>query len=233
MPTATSTALAIRPGSAPSAPQPAQKLSGDAFATMINLSGRRRFTSQRVVLYALLATRKDAGAATIASDALGLFKDAHTALIHGSDSLPGVFCPALQEAYFGKEQGDRKIRDFVALAERVLHAIESGWQRVLPALLDELIESTTPLLATLNLITALYETEARNHANRVQKQVQEVMGEIKDISKQAHMVAFNAQIVAARAGTAGREFSVVANVLLHITGEIDQLLQAALSRSSA
>lgn len=228
-----STALAIRPSPAGAVTKPAQKLSGDVFATMINLSGRRRFTSQRVVLYALLATRKDAGAAAIASDALTLFRDAHTALIQGTDSLPGVFCAPLQEAYFGQEQGDRKIRDFIALADRVLHAIESGWQRVLPGLLDELIESTTPLLATLNLITALYETEARNHAKKVQNQVLEVMGEIKGISKHAHMVAFNAQIVAARAGTAGREFSVVANVLTHITGEIDQLLQAALARSSA
>lgn len=226
-----STALAMSSG--PAAPKAAQKLSGDVFATMINLSGRRRFTSQRVVLYALLAIRKDAGAAAIASDALTLFRDAHTALIQGNDSLPGVFCPALQEAYFGTEQGDRKIRDFIALADRVLHAIESGWQRMLPVLLDELIESTTPLLATLNLITALYETEARNHAQKVQNQVLEVMGEIKGISKHAHMVAFNAQIVAARAGSAGREFSVVANVLTHITGEIDQLLQAALARSSA
>lgn len=208
----------------------APKLSGEVFATLINLSGRRRFTSQRVVLYAVLAAKKDPTLAGIASDALGLFKEAHRALIHGDGNLPGVFCASLQEAYFGSEQGDRKIRAFIALAERALHAIQSGWHQA-SVLLDELIESTTPLLAVLNSITAIYEKEARSHASKAKTQLLDVMNEIKAISKQAHMVAFNAQIIAARAGTVGREFSVVATVLTDITGEIDKLLQAALVES--
>lgn len=216
-------ALVSRPLVATAAP----KLSGEVFATLINLSGRRRFTSQRVVLYAVLAAGKDPAATAIANDALKLFRDAHTALVKGNDNVPGIFCPALEEAYFGREQGDRKIREFIELAERALHAIESGWRQASP-LLDELIACTTPLLAVLNSLTAIYEKEARNHASRAKSQLLDVMGEIKTISKQAHMVAFNAQIIAARAGTAGREFSVVATVLTGITGEIDKLLQSAL-----
>lgn len=203
------------------------KLSGEVFATLINLSGRRRFTSQRVVLYAVLAAGKDPSGLAVASDALGLFREAHTALTQGNDQLP-----ALQAAYFGPEQGDKKIQDFITLAERTLHAIESGWRQAGP-LLDELIASTTPLLVILNSITALYEKEARQHANTAKNQLQDVMSEIKAISKHAHMVAFNAQIIAARAGSAGREFSVVASVLSGITGEIDVLLQTALARSDA
>lgn len=206
-------------------------LSGEIFATLINLSGRRRFTSQRVVLYAVLAAGKDPAGVGVATDALGLFRDAHSALMEASDSLPGVFCPALQEAYFGPEQGDQKIRAFISLAERVLHAIQSGWRQA-SAFLDELIQSTTPLLAILNNVTAIYEKEARRHANKAKHQLLDVMSEIKSISKHAHMAAFNAQIVAARAGTAGREFSAVATVLTHITGEIDQLLQVALAQSN-
>lgn len=221
-------ALVSRPLVATAAP----KLSGEVFATLINLSGRRRFTSQRVVLYAVLAAGKDPAAAAIANDALKLFRDAHTALVKGNDNVPGIFCPALEDAYFGREQGDRKIREFIELAERVLHAIESGWRLASP-LLDELIACTTPLLAVLNSLTAIYEKEARNHASRAKSQLLDVMGEIKTISKQAHMVAFNAQIIAARAGTAGREFSVVATVLTGITGEIDKLLQSALAESGA
>ncbi len=210
----------------------APKLSGEVFATLINLSGRRRFTSQRVVLYAVLAAGKDPTAATIAGDALVLFRDAHAALVKGNDSVPGIFCPALEEAYFGREQGDRKIREFIELAERTLHAIASGWRQA-GALLDELVDSTTPLLAILNSLTAIYEKEARQYASRAKSQLLDVMGEIKTISKQAHMVAFNAQIIAARAGAAGREFSVVATVLTGITGEIDKLLQSALAESGA
>ncbi len=218
--------------SPPRAARPAPKLSGEVFATLINLSGRRRFTSQRVVLYALLAANKDPAAVTIANDALTLFKDAHQALVAGNDTLPGIFSPALQEAYFGTEQGDRKIRAFIELAERALHAVQSGWRQA-PTLLDELVASATPLLAVLNSITAIYEKEARSHASQVKSQMTKVMSEIKDISKHAHMVAFNAQIVAARAGNAGREFSVVANVLTNITGQIDKLVQAALAESPA
>ena len=43
------------------------------------------------------------------------------------------------------------------------------------------------------------------------------------------MDAFNARIVAARAGQAGKEFSVVAGVLSNITGEIDEMVNAALA----
>jgi len=199
---------------------------------MINLSGRRRFTSQRVVLYALLAAGGDAMALATAKDALKLFAEAHKALVKGNDTLPGVFSPELQAAYFGPDAGDKKITAFMELAERTFTAVEHDWRQKAD-LLQELIAGTTPLLAVLNHITAIYEKEARTHANAVRDQLQDVMSEIKDISKQAHMVAFNAQIIASRAGAAGREFSVVANVLSSITGEIDKLVQAALAKTAA
>ena len=47
------------------------------------------------------------------------------------------------------------------------------------------------------------------------------------------MVAFNAQVVAARAGDVGREFAVVASTMTNITGEIDALVQTALEGSLA
>jgi hypothetical protein len=213
--------------------RPASQLSGEAFASMINLSGRRRFTSQRVVLYAVLAAGGNATAAQTAGEALKLFQEAHTALIHGNDQVPGVFSAALHEAYLGAPQGNKKILAFVELAERVLYAIAAGWRRQVPVLLDELVECSSALLATLNGITAIYETEARAHAKQVEHQLMAAMGEIKSISKEAQFVAFNAQIVAARAGTAGREFSVVAAVLLSITSNIENILDNALVRRSA
>ena len=213
--------------------RPQSPLSGEAFATMINLSGRRRFTSQRVVLYSVLAAGGNATAAQTAGEALNLFQEAHTALIHGNTQVPGVFSAALHDAYFGAAQGNKKILDFVELAERVLYAIAAGWRRQVPVLLDELVECSSALLATLNSITAIYEAEARNHAKQVEHQLMAAMGEIKSISKEAQFVAFNAQIVAARAGSAGREFSVVAAVLLSITSNIENILDNALVRRSA
>lgn len=225
--------LAVTDRATPVAPVGAPELSGEVFATLINLSGRRRFTSQRLVLYAVLAAGKTPQAFGVAQEALKLFKDAHTSLMKGSNGLPGVFSTALQAAYFGPAQGNEIIMGFIALAERVLHAIEAGWRYQLPVLLEELIESTTPLLVTLNSITAVYEQEARDHAKKVEHQLHQAMDEIKTISKQAQVVAMNARIVAARAGPAGREFAVVATELISITTDIDTVLQTAMAVPAA
>jgi len=207
-------------------------LSGEAFGTLINLSGRRRFTSQRVVLYALLAWQGRDGALETSKDALATFEAAHTALVGGNDQLPGAFCEELQEAYFGALAGDKTIRDFIALAQRTQEAIQSR-PRVAPALLDQLVDSATPLLAVLNRITQVYEDLATRQAGSARTQLASVMSDIETIAKQARIVSFNAQIVASRAGPTGREFAVVANELSQITGRIDELVHEALRSSVA
>lgn len=206
-------------------------LSGEVFGALINLSGRRRFTSQRLVLYAVLAGQGQAGAADTAREALALFRGAHVALVKGSDTLPGIFCPELQEIYFGSAAGDRRITTFMDLAERTLHAAERGTAEA-GALLAQLVEMTTPILAVLNQITAIYEEQSKRHAVLMKKQLRGVITDIETIAKQARMVSFNARIVAARAGFAGREFAVVAGVLSNITGEIDDMVKAALNASA-
>lgn len=208
------------------------KMSGDMFGALINLSGRRRFTSQRVVLYAVLASMGRDDAITVARETLAAFRDAHVTLVEGKHGLPGIFCSQLQQAYFGTLQGDKIIRDFIALAEATLDAIV-GEGRGAPALLDDLVSSATPLLSLLNGLTLVYEEQAKRHAQLQRRQMQDLMGDIKTIAKQARMVAFNAQIVAARAGQAGKEFAVVAGVMTSITGEIDDLVHKALSGAQA
>lgn len=208
------------------------KLSGEVFGTLINLSGRRRFTSQRVVLFAVLASQGRDAALQVADDALTAFGDAHGALIEGNDQVPGVFCDELHEAYFGAGQGDKIIRDFIGLARRTLDAVESSSPGA-QSLLERLVESATPLLAVLNAITQVYDDLARRQAALARKQLTAVMSDIESIAKHAHIVAFNAQVVAARAGPSGREFSVVASELSRITGKIDELVREALRASVA
>jgi hypothetical protein len=210
----------------------APAISGQTFGALINLSGRRRFTSQRIVLYAVLASQGHENAVRTALDALALFRDAHEALVQGTDELPGIFCDELKQAYFGPTQDDKRIRAFIDLAERTLAAVNTG-ARNAPGLLAELVESATPLLSVLNRITQVYEDLSRRHALQVRKQLHSVMNDIETIARQARMVSFNAQIVAARAGHAGREFAVVAGVLSGITGEIDNLVREALHTSVA
>ena len=95
------------------------------------------------------------------------------------------------------------------------------------------MRSATPLLSVLNGLTLVYEEQSKRHAQAQKRQLQEMMGDIKTIARQARMVAFNAQIVAARAGPAGREFAVVASTMTNVTSEIDELVRAALSSSLA
>lgn len=205
----------------------AKPLSGEVFGALINLSGRRRFTSQRLVLYAVLAAQGQPGAAATAQDALNLFREAHHILLNGSDTLPGIFCPELQEAYYGKPDGARQIKDFIDLAQRALDRGRAG-----PAL-EQLVETATPVLAVLNQLTAIYEEQSKQHAVLMKKQLRGVITDIETIARQAKMVTFNARVVAARAGHAGREFAVVAGVLSNITTEIDDMVKAALQAASA
>ncbi|WP_141917482.1 MULTISPECIES: methyl-accepting chemotaxis protein [unclassified Herbaspirillum] len=207
-------------------------LSGEVFGMLINLSGRRRFTSQRLVLYAVLGAQGHADATATAREALALFRGAHAMLLKRSGDLPGVFCPELEDAYFGKAGGDARITGFAELAGRTLNAIDDKLKAA-PELLAELVKETTPLLAVLNQITAIYEEQSRKHARLMRKQLRGIMTNIETIAREAKMVAFNARIVAARSGLAGKEFSVVAGVLSDITGEIDDLVKAALSGAAA
>lgn len=207
-------------------------LSGEIFGALINLSGRRRFTSQRLVLYAVLGAQGHPGAVTTAREALALFRSAHAALLKRSGELPGVFCPELEEVYFGKPQGDARIVNFSELAGRALNAIEDKL-RSAPELLETLVKETTPLLVVLNQITGVYEEQSKKHARLMRNQLRGIMTDIETIAREAKMVAFNARIVAARSGQAGREFSVVAGVLSNITGEIDELVKAALNGAAA
>lgn len=210
------------------APQPA---AGEAYGKLINLSGRRRFTSQRVVLFAVLAMQGRDGALATASDALTTFRDAHRSLVEG-ELPPSVLGGELEQAYFGSDRADERISGFVDLAQRVLGAI-AGQLRSAPALLDELVECVTPLLAILNRLTQLYEDLARQQAAAAKKQLTAVMGDIENIAKHARIVSFNAQVVAARAGQLGREFAVVSGEFTQITGKLDGLVREAVRSAEA
>lgn len=225
-------AARVQTGAAAAPPAAAPRLSGEVYGTLINLSGRRRFTSQRVVLYAVLALQGREGALALSTEALGIFRDAHAALMDGTDVLPGLYCEELREAYLGGGGADAAIRGFIELAERTQQAIGGGL-RSAPGLLDQLVESATPLLAVLNRVTQVYEDLARRQAASVRKHLGGVMSDIETIAKQARIVSFNAQVIAARAGDSGREFAVVSAELTQITGRLDGLVREALRSSVA
>ncbi|MBW8834580.1 MAG: type IV pili methyl-accepting chemotaxis transducer N-terminal domain-containing protein, partial [Burkholderia sp.] len=108
-------------------------VSSEVLSSLINIAGRQRMLSQRIVFKAMLALRQSDGALAIARDTLRTFADSHAALVQGRDGLPGLFSPALREAFHGtgndKDKGNgsghvaKKIADFIAVASAALDAI--------------------------------------------------------------------------------------------------------------
>ncbi|HEY8880101.1 MAG TPA: type IV pili methyl-accepting chemotaxis transducer N-terminal domain-containing protein [Roseateles sp.] len=221
-------AFSHAPKAASAAPKPP---AGEAFGRLINLSGRRRFTSQRVVLYAVLASQAREGALATARDALATFRECHAALLEG-DLSPNVVGGELKQAYFGDDRAEERIGDFIDLAQRALEAIGAS-ARSAPGLLEELVEASTPLLGPLNKLTQVYEDLARQQAASAKRQLSAVMGDIETIAKHARIVSFNAQVVAARAGVSGREFAVVSGEFTQITGKLDGLVREAVRSAVA
>lgn len=188
--------------------------------------------SQRIVLQAMLAFQQFDGALAIARDTLRTFADSHAALVQGRDGLPGLFSPALRDAFHGRENVAKKIADFIALASMALEALERSSPRADEAL-RALIETVDPLLAHLHGVTAVYEQESRRISRAQKKGQQDLIDRIKAIAKEAHIVSFNGQIVASRANVTGREFAVVAGVMTSITRELEAVVSAFVKKTSA
>jgi hypothetical protein len=207
-------------------------VSGPVIGELINLSGRQRMLSQRIVLHALLASLGDSAALAVLKTCLAMFAQAHAELVHGNDRLPGVFSGALREVYFGKGQADERIQQFVGLAERAVSSIEAGGDDQ-QSQVEALVTQATPLLELLQEITLAYQHEMRGIEAAATKRQVDIAERLSSISMQANIVALNARISAARAGKFGREFAVITTVLADIIKEMDELIQSVVDTRGA
>ena len=206
----------------------AHAIGPELWSTLINLAGRQRMLSQRIVLMALLGDRGDTGARSAAQEALQQFAAAHGRLSRGGDGLPPP-PPAVQQALAGTQADgsdgvDAVVRSFITLAEQ---ALRTDVALARPAL-GQLVERATPVLALLNKLTQVFEGLARESVQQAQARQAGLIGRIERIASEARVLSLNARIVAAQAGEHGREFGVVASRLVEVSAEIEALSREAM-----
>ncbi|MGN6652781.1 type IV pili methyl-accepting chemotaxis transducer N-terminal domain-containing protein [Trinickia sp.] len=210
----------------------ADAVSAETIGELINLAGRQRMLSQRIVLHVLLATQGHAGAADVAKGCLSTFAATHADLVEGNDRLPGVFCDALRQLYFGSHRADERIRRFIEDAGAAASCLspESGDAQ---AAADALVAQVSPLLELLQAITLAYQNEMRNVERAASKRDEQLAEQLGRISMQANIVAINARISAGRAGPYGREFAVVTSLLSDIVKEMEHMIHGVMNARGA
>ncbi|PVX82775.1 PilJ/NarX-like methyl-accepting chemotaxis transducer [Paraburkholderia unamae] len=210
-------------------------VSGEIVGELINLAGRQRMLSQRIVLHALLGSRGDPAAVAaiaIARECLATFAASHARIVEGDDHFPGVFSPALRELYFGARKADERIRAFMKLAAHALDGLERSRHddAAREAALARLTAEATPLLELLQVLTQAYQDEMRGVEAAAAKRQAGIVDELATISLRANIVALNARVAAARAGQFGREFAVITAELADVIGEMDRLVQGVVGK---
>lgn len=208
---------------------------GERLSALINMAGRQRMLSQRLVLHAVLAAQETDPAPGQAS-ALSVFRDtlermarSHERLAHGGGEWPGAFSEGLRQVYFAPRNADARIRDFLGLAQQVCHGLE-GRRTNVDATVQALVAEASPILELLNELTLAHEAEAALRTRQERNRHEELMARLHAVAREAKVVAFNAQVAAHRAGAHGPEFGVVAARMGAITEEMEKLLQQTRGR---
>jgi len=194
--------------------------------SLVNLAARQRMLSQRMILQTLLASRGDAQKFEAAQRSLQIFSESQQHLLGTLQQLEKAAAEKIESTYHGPSGVGPVITEFMQLMQRTLEQIKRQAPSVAESLI-ELVGLTDRILEALNTATTAFDEVSKAKSEAMMKELAGIVGDIQSVAKEAKVVSFNAQIMAARAGQHGREFAVVANVLSDITGEIDGLTRKA------
>lgn len=230
---------------------------GERLSALINMAGRQRMLSQRLVLHAVLATQQQQAQRQAPQATPSPAQHKHTAHPQGLGKAPSalpalaVFRDTLERmassherlAHGGGEwpgafsDGLRQAYFAPRNADARIRDFLGLAQQVLSGLegrrahvdeiVQELVGEATPILELLNELTLAHEAEAALRARQERSRHQELMERLHAVAREAKVVAFNAQVAAHRAGAHGPEFGVVAARMGVITEEMEKLLQQA------
>lgn len=195
--------------------------------SLVNLAARQRMLSQRMILQTVLAAQGDAIKLEEARKSLQVFTESQQHLQATPRHLESSNARRIEATYHGAQGVAHVIEAFISLVRTTLDHIARRDARQADTL-AELVSHTDKVLAALNTATTAFDEITKAKADAMMHELSGIVGDIQSVAKEAKVVSFNAQVMAARAGQHGREFAVVATVLSNITGEIDGLTRKAM-----
>jgi methyl-accepting chemotaxis protein len=193
----------------------------------LNLAARQRMLSQRMVMQTLLAASGDTHQLKAARSTFALFCDSHARLLSTVSHYDAPSAARLHAVYEGTQGVNATIQSFMDRMRMALELIEQQSPRT-QAALEAIVDTTDAVLEALNAATNVFDAVTKARADLLFKELTGIVSDIHTIAREAKVVSFNAQVMAARAGNQGREFAVVANVLSGISTEIDGLSRKAI-----
>lgn len=196
--------------------------------SLLNMAARQRMLSQRMILQTVLAAQGGDQQLEAARRSLTLFTDSQTRLVDTPRSLDPASAEHIRQTYRGPKGVGATIDAFTEQVGTTLELIALQSPRV-EASVATLVASTDKVLEALNTATSAFDHLTKTKSETLMRELTHIVSSIQTVAREAKVVSFNAQVMAARAGQHGREFAVVANVLSDITTEIDGLSLKAVS----
>lgn len=212
------------PTATPATTKPA--VGADAIS-LVNLAARQRMLSQRMILQTVLAAAGSANHLQAAQKTFQLFCDSQVRLVATAKEVDEASARAINDTYTGPRGVGQLIEGFIQQMRTALQCVTKGDNHT--QVLATLVASTDSVLDALNTATTTFDSISKRKGDQMMKELTGIVSSIQTIAREAKIVSFNAQVMAARAGQHGREFAVVANVLSGITNEIDGLSREAIN----